>query len=467
MQVFKVEELILKLKVRGQETTAHFNCAVIQGHIYVDADICNDSEILNYEVANEIAKIFEKPDSAPFIYQILSTTNKGIMSRMDVEFTQLPDDIRNILAGKSNSDYEFFENKDEIDVTNTEELKPIKLINVVAIEPSNNELDADINKPAEHADSGEEIKNDADKLSKIINHDVAKLDHTEEIAEELPTSTTAKLNSAIVQNDLKEFEDNNPIKNIDFEDSFETNISNEIDSEPRINVGNTESGKHSEARQNRIEGTITLKDNKRRGQGLSYVGSEEPKKEQNDTNRSEKDMQISKAAVSFVKKEEESDGFIPIEQDHFNPGYDIYSTKGDVERFIEVKGTDGPWTEYGVSFSPEQIHFAKVNKNNCWFYIVEYATSSSPKLYKIQNPFEKITHFRFDNGWKNFACKSVQNKTKLPEVGLSISLKDINMSGIIIKVNKPGTLVCRIWVKLENGETKEKLLYNPSTMILE
>ena len=298
------------------------------------------------------------------------------------------------------------------------------------------------------------------------NFEIAKLDHTEEISEELPTITTAKLNSAIVQNDLKEVEDSNLTENINIEDSFKTSNSTDINSEPRINVDNTESEKQSEGRQNRIEGTISIKDKKRRGQGLSYVGSDQPKKEQNDTNRSEKDMFISKAAVSFVKKEEESDGFIPIEQDHFNPGYDIHSTKGDIERFIEVKGTDGPWTEYGVSFSPEQIHFAKVNKDKCWFYIVEYAVSNSPKLYKIQNPFEKITHFRFDNGWKSFASASAQSTTKMPEVGLNISLKKIGMSGTIVKVNKPGTSLCKIWVMLENGET-EVTLYNPSTMILE
>ena len=137
------------------------------------------------------------------------------------------------------------------------------------------------------------------------------------------------------------------------------------------------------------------------------------------------------------------EGFTPVEKDHNNPGYDIHSTRGNEERFIEVKGTDGPWTHYGVSLSPTQVHFAKVNKEKCWFYIVEHAAGPNPKIYKIQNPFEKITHFRFDNGWKSFASSSVGNESQ-PKEGLRIKLKQINKSGIIVKVNKPGSKLCRI-----------------------
>ena len=468
-EIFKVEKLILQLRLKDQETKAPFNCAVIKSSILVDAVICNNLERLNFEVANEIAKTFEEPSAASFINQILNTNNQEIISLMVGELKQLPSEIEDILAGKSDADNGFFENEVEIDATNIQELKPNNDFNVDTLGSSDVGLDEGINTPAEHTDLGEDIENHTKKSSQIINDEVVVLDHTEEISEELPTLTTTELNSPIVQHDMTELEDSDSIENIDNEDSFDTTNPIDINSEPRINDGNTESINGTEKRQdgNRIKGTITLKDNKKRqGQGLSYVGNERSKQEPNDNDRSERNMKISKAAVSFVIKEEESEGFTPVEQDHNNPGYDIHSTKGNEERFIEIKGTDGPWTEYGVSLSPTQVQFAKVNKEKCWFYIVEYATGPKPKLYKIQNPFEKITYFRFDNGWKAFAETSVDNVSKVPKVGLRINLKNLNVSGTITKVNKPGTMLCKIWIELENGVTLDKV-YNPSEMSLE
>jgi len=477
-EIFKVEKLILQLKLEDEETKAPFNCAVIDSWILVDEEICNSLERLNYEVANEIAKTFERPDATSFINQILATKDQKIVDLFVNELKQLPSEIEELLAGKSVPEEDFSQKQIEIDSIPLPEFAHQNDIDIEVPELNTDEPAEEIKPPIDWVDSNSE-STDSVPVSEIenvtysqtINDRENVLDQTETGDQTISLNKGVEIVDPIVPASLAKRGDSGPsgeIVNNYNDDSFDEANHRDNYSHPRVSNDNSKNKNVSGMRQDdsRIKGTITLNNNKKRqGQGLSYAGNGRPEQESKDGERSEKNMRISKAAVSVVIKSEELEGFTPVEKDHNNPGYDIHSIRGNEERFIEVKGTDGPWTEYGVSLSPTQVHFAKVNKEKCWFYIVEHATGPNPQLYKIQNPFEKITHFRFDNGWKSFAS-SVDNVSQEPKEGMRIMLKQINKSGIIIKVNKPGSKLCRIKIELENGSTIDTL-YDPAKMSLE
>lgn len=478
-EIFKVEKLILQLRLKEEETTTPFNCVVIDNWILVDEEICNSLERLNYEVANELAKTFERPEATSFINQILATKDQRIIELFVSDLKQLPIEIEDIFTGKLILEDEYSEKQFEVDNIIPPELAPQNELDIDVSEPDAEESTREIKPPADRINSNDESTNSVPESeskdvtsSQTIKVEEDIIDKTETDEQTKTFNKGAEEVNPSVPTAHSKDGDNNSSRKVeinDNDDSFDEVDHRDNSPHPRVSGDNAKNKKVSGKRQegSRIEGTITLNNNKQRhGQGLSYVGNERSEQESKDSERSEKNMRISKAAVSIVKKEEELEGFTPVEKDHNNPGYDIHSTRGNEERFIEVKGTDGPWTEYGVSLSPTQVHFAKINKEKCWFYIVEHATGPNPKLYKIQNPFEKITHFRFDNGWKSFASCSVDNVSQEPKEGLRIKLKQINKSGIIVKVNKPGSKLCRLKIELENGSTIDTL-YDPAKMSLE
>jgi hypothetical protein len=72
------------------------------------------------------------------------------------------------------------------------------------------------------------------------------------------------------------------------------------------------------------------------------------------------------------------------------------------ERYIEVKGIDGPWGSRGVAMTASQFEMALEYGDEYWLYIVEYALNDeNVSIKKIQNPAEAVTRYVFDAGWKD------------------------------------------------------------------
>jgi hypothetical protein len=165
--------------------------------------------------------------------------------------------------------------------------------------------------------------------------------------------------------------------------------------------------------------------------------------------------------MNAVIEAEKAEGFEVEVFPHYNEGFDIHSKKGNELRIIEVKGTRGPWDNYGVSLSPPQMLEAKKSKENYWLYVVEHA-STNPKIYKIQNPYEKITSFRFDRGWKEFHDSLSKKITQEPAEGMRIHF-NTNEVGTIEHVTKYGELYT-LHIKAEGQEGITVKLYDPSIM---
>jgi sacsin len=145
----------------------------------------------------------------------------------------------------------------------------------------------------------------------------------------------------------------------------------------------------------------------RKGRAISYVVREtDAAPEQYDPANDEqpKNMDVAKAAVRAVMDFERKQGRRPFEEAHNNPGYDVHSRFQDGERYIEVKGIDGPWTEAGVPLSAKQFEFGRKVGDRFWVYVVEYAREPwRATIHCIQNPAARVTQFRFDHGWREFS----------------------------------------------------------------
>lgn len=142
----------------------------------------------------------------------------------------------------------------------------------------------------------------------------------------------------------------------------------------------------------------------KQGRLVSYAVPKGDAREEQDFDKAESE-ETNRAGVDFVLEHERGEGRHPTEMDHANPGYDVESRStpgGPVERYIEIKSTDGRWGERGVVVSRRQIDHAKEHGDTAWLYVVEFATTN-PTLHKIQNPAERVSAFAFDSGWKGAA----------------------------------------------------------------
>ena len=200
----------------------------------------------------------------------------------------------------------------------------------------------------------------------------------------------------------------------------------------------------------------------RSSQGLSYANHEPSNSHSDGAEKQAKKLEIDKAAMNAVIETEKAEGFEVEVLPHYNEGFDIHSKKGNEFRIIEVKGTSGPWDDYGVSLSPPQMLEAKKSKDDYWLYVVEHATTKNPRIYKIQNPYEKITSFRFDHGWKEFDDSLSQEITQEPKVGMHIHF-NTNEVGTIKHVTKHGEFYT-LHIEVEGQEGFTLKLWDPSKM---
>jgi Domain of unknown function (DUF3883) len=147
-----------------------------------------------------------------------------------------------------------------------------------------------------------------------------------------------------------------------------------------------------------------------------------------------------------------------------NPGYDVYVSQGetpDQERYIEVKGTDGEWDRMGVGLTKPQFEMAR-DSRQFWLYVVEWARTENPKVYAIPDPYSRIGHFRFDNGWKCLAESPQSAAQSVPPTLAAVKVGDrvqFTHAGHLLKgvVRELKGALKLIVIESDIGELIEKL----------
>ena len=166
-----------------------------------------------------------------------------------------------------------------------------------------------------------------------------------------------------------------------------------------------------------------------------------------------------KAVLNFEK----SRNWSPERQPHFNPGYDVKSTKGQEIRLIEVKGLAADWTERGVKLSKTQINMNINNRENFWLYVVENALDlKKQKLHAIRDPFFNTDEFWFDYVWKELSDESGGDLKSYFVSGRKIEVSNFGV-GEITEVKKGGYIT---YLTVKFGNQTKTLPYNTTTMNL-
>jgi hypothetical protein len=195
---------------------------------------------------------------------------------------------------------------------------------------------------------------------------------------------------------------------------------------------------------------------------VSYVESKS--KKSSDNNNQARKLEIEVLSRKKVLEYEINRGREPIEMSQTNPGYDMESINkdtGEIERFIEIKGTTGSWKNMGVSISSTQFSHAQDKGSNYWLYVVDNVDESYAKVYAIQNPAMKIDKFMFDGGWKAESEESEQ-ELKDNDFGLKVGARfssELYGEGDIVDIDGN-----TIEVSFDSEKKNRKMFWNPSSM---
>lgn len=121
--------------------------------------------------------------------------------------------------------------------------------------------------------------------------------------------------------------------------------------------------------------------------------------------QSEANDSVDRAGIICVIEYETQAGRYPEEMPHNFPGYDIESSNeaGMIERYIEVKSTNGDWGTLGVGLTRTQFEAAQESKDKYWLYIVERAEQDDARIIRIQNPACQVDQFLYDDGWRDLS----------------------------------------------------------------
>ncbi|MEE4540336.1 MAG: DUF3883 domain-containing protein [Erythrobacter sp.] len=153
----------------------------------------------------------------------------------------------------------------------------------------------------------------------------------------------------------------------------------------------------------------------------------------------ELNKEIDARAIERAMRFEADQGRSPVEQDHFNPGFDIVSTEADGKRrLIEVKGMRGLWSERGTKLTRTQFSMAQTHAEEYWLYIVEAALDANARqLYAIRNPFQQVDEYWFDSAWKGVAERLANTVQLNGRVGEKVHHEQWG-SGRVLEIKKVG-----------------------------
>ena len=289
----------------------------------------------------------------------------------------------------------------------------------------------------------DEFDEDSDEIAESSEAEFS----TEELLDDsVTTSRSNKSKSGINSNNVRKVGGGR----ISFSESSSAESSDGFD-ESFAGSGRTENDKpKTRSGQSRRKGGPSTRTNR----AVSYAGGEESQSDTDTLNKASKRDSVNQAAVKHVERYE-SGQRQPTVLDHYNEGYDIESREPDedeVERFIEVKGLSGAWSNFGVKLTPAQIKFGKKRKDRHWLYVVEFALEPERfMIHMIQNPVEKITEFRFDAGWKQLCSETSGPTVAKPKKGSRVSVEGKG-EGVIADLSPFGQFM-RLRVDLDSGKT--------------
>ena len=154
---------------------------------------------------------------------------------------------------------------------------------------------------------------------------------------------------------------------------------------------------HAELAQIRLRSYVT------HGSSLASIGMD------HDSSR------VDAAAMEHAMKYELRNGRRPHSMAHNHPGYDIesYGAEGQLLRYIEVKGLSDTWGARGAGMTETQFRRAVVEAEQYWLYVVERSDQTDARIYRIQNPANRVNQFLFDDGWRDAA--ETQSVTSLED----------------------------------------------------
>lgn len=143
--------------------------------------------------------------------------------------------------------------------------------------------------------------------------------------------------------------------------------------------------------------------------------------------------EIEKAGVSKVMQQERDNGREPTEMPPMNEGYDIESKdpSGRVERYIEVKSTEGDWGSLGVALTKAEFRKASELKDKFWLYIVERANDETAEIHRIQDPARKVNQFIYDDGWRGVAQQHQEEPAAGYLPGRKVQVADRGLGEIV------------------------------------
>lgn len=140
------------------------------------------------------------------------------------------------------------------------------------------------------------------------------------------------------------------------------------------------------------------------------VEREEPRQRPSPVIDPDKRRAIEQAGIEAVIQYEREHGRTPHRLATNHRGYDIESFEahardGDPpDRCIEVKATEGEWTDWGVALTPAEMETARMRSATSYLYVVEYALDDERRrIYVVASPADKITEYRFGRWWRKAA----------------------------------------------------------------
>jgi hypothetical protein len=200
-----------------------------------------------------------------------------------------------------------------------------------------------------------------------------------------------------------------------------------------------------------------------RGRARTYVSPKQDKEQQDESpERQTHRRRVDQAAVQRVLQYERDCGRDPTEMEHSNEGYDIESflADGKLDRYIEVKGVSGAWSDFGVAVSRRQFQQAQEESSAFWLYVVEYALEPNrAQIYAIQNPTNLIDEYWFDGGWREYATERGGGGMDFAPTEGSRVVVDGSRRGTVANVHRRGRLM-HLEIDFEGSE-RQSLVYNP------
>jgi hypothetical protein len=139
---------------------------------------------------------------------------------------------------------------------------------------------------------------------------------------------------------------------------------------------------------------------------LSYVRKKQEASADADEQEgpSEHNLAFEVVARAAVCAYETARGRISEQMAQTHPGYDIISRNpltGE-DRFIEVKGVNGEWSQTGVGLSRLQFSNAQDYGDRYWLYVVEFVSDPQHiSVHAIRSPATQVTSFMFDGNWRD------------------------------------------------------------------